>query len=288
MKYSNVIIGLQIDIGGMELMSLWQALLIALWTGFCSYDDQGPQMLRRPLLVGPVVGIILGDMTSGLIVSATLELMWMGLGNMAGYRTPDMIIGTIVGVTISILSGTASSAEGIAAGVAAATTVAVLSQQLLMAFDFVKQFFVPWADRLALTGNFDSILRINVVAILFQFMIRAVPTFLMVYFSSNIVERILNVIPTRILSALSVASGVLPAVGLSILMTMMLKGFLWPFMLLGFVLATYLGLDILPVTLISLVFAVLYSMMMEIKDKAEAAPAAAGGKDPDDEEEYDL
>lgn len=267
-------------------MSLWQALLIALWTGFCSYDDQGPQMLRRPLLVGPLVGIILGDMTSGLIVSATLELMWMGLGNMAGYRTPDMIIGTIVGVTISISSGTASSPEGIAAGVAAATTVAVLSQQLLLIFDFVKQLFAPWADRLALTGNFDSIMQINVVAVLFQFMLRAVPTFLMVYFSSNIVERILSVLPTQVLSSLSVASGILPAVGLSILMTMMMKGFLWPFMLFGFVLATYLGLDILPVTLISLVFAVLYSIMMEIKDKAGEVPA--GRVNPGDEEEYDL
>lgn len=67
-------------------MSLFQSLLIALWAGYCSYDDQGPQMLRRPLLVGPLVGLILGDLTTALIVSATLELMWMGLGNMAGYQ----------------------------------------------------------------------------------------------------------------------------------------------------------------------------------------------------------
>jgi PTS system mannose-specific IIC component len=77
-------------------MAVWQALLIAVWAGYCSFDDQGPQMLRRPLLVGPIVGIILGDVKTGLIISATLELMWMGLGNMAGYKTPDMIIGTIV------------------------------------------------------------------------------------------------------------------------------------------------------------------------------------------------
>ena len=35
-------------------MNLFQALLLALWAGYCSYDDQGPQMLRRPLLIGPI------------------------------------------------------------------------------------------------------------------------------------------------------------------------------------------------------------------------------------------
>lgn len=60
-------------------MSLTTVLLISLWAGYCSYDDQGPQMLRRPLLVAPVVGIILGDLSNSLIIGATLELMWMGL-----------------------------------------------------------------------------------------------------------------------------------------------------------------------------------------------------------------
>lgn len=43
-----------------------KALLLALWAGYCSFDDQGPQMLRRPLLVGPMVGIILGGFTNSI------------------------------------------------------------------------------------------------------------------------------------------------------------------------------------------------------------------------------
>ncbi len=271
-------------------MTVLQALLIAIWAGFCSYDDQGPQMFRRPLLVGPLVGIILGDIGTGLVISATLELMWMGLGNMAGYKTPDMIVGTIVGVTISITAGTGSSAEGIAAGVAAATTVAVLVQQLLLIFDFFRQFFAVWADRLALTGNFDSIMYINYVAIAFQFLIRAVPTFLIVYFSTTVVDKILNAIPTSILSSLSIASAMLPAIGLSILMTMMMKGIMWPFLMFGFVFATYLGLGILPITLIALAIAMLYTMMMEINDKLKAVPAVqtAAQSEQDEDGGYDL
>lgn len=271
-------------------MTVWQALLIAVWAGFCSYDDQGPQMLRRPLLVGPIIGIILGDIKTGLIVSATLELMWMGLGNMAGYQTPDMIVGTTIGVAISITAGTGSSSEGIAAGVAAATTVAVLVQQLLLIFGFVRQLFAVWADQLALTGNFESIMIINYVAVLFQFLIRAVPTFLIVYFSSSAVDKLLAAIPTEILSSLSTASSILPAIGLSILMTMMMRGTMWPFLLLGFVFATYLGLGILPVTLIALSVAMLYTFIMELQDKLKEMPVVQPGTagSEDEDEGYDL
>jgi Phosphotransferase system, mannose/fructose/N-acetylgalactosamine-specific component IIC len=268
-------------------MSLFQALLIALWAGYCSYDDQGPQMLRRPLLIGPVVGLILGDFTAGLIVSATLELTWMGLGNMAGYRTPDMIIGTIVGITVAIQTGTSTSPEGIAAGVAAATAVAVLAQQLLLLYSFVQQMFAPLADKIALTGDFNGILKINFIAIAFQFLIRAVPTFLVVYFSDSAVNAVLAIIPANILAGLGTATRLLPAVGLSILMTMMMKNILWPFLIFGFVCSTYLGLSILPVTLLSLAFAVFYMLVMDIKDKQNTMPTSSVVND-EKEEVYDL
>jgi PTS system mannose-specific IIC component len=270
-------------------MTLVQALLIAAWAGYCSYDDVAPQMLRRPLLVGPLVCIILGDITTGLIISATLELMWMGLGNMAGYQTPDMIVGTILGVTVSITSGTGATPEGIAAGVAAATTVAILVQQLLVMSRVLKQFFEPWADRLANEGDLDGMMKINIVAFIIQFLLRAVPTFLVVYFQAGIVDKILSAVPDNILGGLGTASAILPAVGLSILMTLMMKGVLWPFLLLGFVLSAYLELGILPITLISLSFAIVYSYIMEIIDRQNEMAAMPNAKVTIDEDEgYDL
>jgi len=266
-------------------MTFLQALLIAMWAGYCSWDDQGPQMLRRPLLVGTMVGIILNNMGAGLVVSGTLELMWMGLGNMAGYRTPDMIVGTIVGVTAAIQSGSGATPEGIAAGVASATVVAILIQQLLVVFDLFKQFIAPWADRVAAEGNFNGIMAINYVAIAMQFAIRAVPTFLVVYFSDAAINAVLAYVPQDVLAGLGVATKLLTAVGLSILMTMMMKGELWVFLLFGFVCATYLGLSILPITFLSLPFAVIYTMIKEDNTKNVANANVAVSNE---EEVYDL
>lgn len=55
------------------------ALLVACWAGICALDDIGTQMIRRPLLIAPVVGLIMGDLETALIIGATLEVMWMGM-----------------------------------------------------------------------------------------------------------------------------------------------------------------------------------------------------------------
>ena len=56
---------------------LIKALLVAVWAGICAWDQYGPHLgFRKPLLAGAVTGLILGDLTQGLIIGATLELMY--------------------------------------------------------------------------------------------------------------------------------------------------------------------------------------------------------------------
>ena len=53
---------------------LIKALLVAVWAGICAWDQYGPHLgFRKPLLAGAVTGLILGDLTQGLIIGATLE-----------------------------------------------------------------------------------------------------------------------------------------------------------------------------------------------------------------------
>ena len=69
---------------------LVKALLVALWAGLCSLDDGGMQLqIRKPLLAGTITGLILGDLTQGLIIGGTLELMWLGVNSVGAYTPPD-------------------------------------------------------------------------------------------------------------------------------------------------------------------------------------------------------
>lgn len=132
---------------------LIKALLIALWAGICSWDQFGPHLgFRKPLLAGFVVGIILGDLKTGLIIAGTLELMWLGVNNVGAYQPPDVISGSIVGVAIGILSG-----GGEAAGIAVAIPVSLLVQQISMLIMTSNISLVHKADKIAETGDFDKI-----------------------------------------------------------------------------------------------------------------------------------
>lgn len=259
-----------------------QALLIAVWAGICSLDDVGPQMIRRPLLTGTITGLIMGDLTQGLLIGATLELMWMGIGNVGAYSAPDVVTGAIIGTALGIASG-----GGIATGVALAVPVALLSQQLLVLCRTANCALVPVAERMANKGDFDGIMKLVIPPAFLYFLARAVPCFIAIYFGSDVVSSVVDALPETVMNGLGVASKIVPAIGIALLLMMMLKGTGWIFLLLGFTLSTYMGLSVLPIAFISLAFALLYDLCSQNK-AVPATATAASETTSNGEEEYDL
>ena len=254
------------------------AILIACWAGICALDDIGTQMIRRPLLIAPVVGLIMGDLQSGLIIGATLEVMWMGIGNVGAYSAPDMISGTAIGTALGIAAGEASTA------VALAVPTSLLAQQLLILYRSGICALNPIAERWSETGDFDKIFRIHYIPMLLAFSIRAIPTFLAVYFGADFIAQAVAALPAKVIAGLNVAGKIIPAIGIGLLMLMMIKkAQLWVFLIAGFTLAVYLKLSVLPITLIALPLALIY-------DLAVSKPEATTETKPksSDEEEYDL
>jgi PTS system mannose-specific IIC component len=118
------------------------------------------------------------------------------------------------------------------------------------------------------------------------FLIRAVPTFLAIYFGSGAIDTVVAALPEDIMKGLTVAGSIIPSVGIGLLMLMMIKkGELWTFLVAGFTLAVYLGLSVLPITLIALPIALIYDLATQQKVVVQSS---AGTVDDEDEEDYDL
>ncbi len=259
------------------------ALMVAAWAGICSIDDMATQMIRRPLLIATVVGLIMGDLTTGLMIGATLEVMWMGIGNVGAYSAPDMITGTAIGTALGISSG------GVATAVALAVPTSLLAQQLLVLYRSGIIALNPIAKRMAEEGDFDKLFRINYLPMVIVFLIRAVPTFLAIFLGAAVIDQVVNALPEVVVNGLNAAGKIIPAVGIGLLMQMMIKkAELWAFLICGFALAVYLGLSVLAITLISLPMAILYDMAAQAKEASKAAAAAAPGPDNTEEGGYDL
>lgn len=253
------------------------ALLVAIWAGFCALDDIGTQMLRRPLLIAPVVGLIMGNLQAGLMIGATLEVMWMGVGNVGAYSAPDMISGTCIGTALGIASG------GTEVAVALAVPTSILAQQLLVIYKTGIVALNPIAEKAAESGDFSKIFRLNYIPMVIAFLIRAVPTFIAIYLGAGVIDTIVAALPANIMGGLKVAGSVIPSVGIGLLMLMMIKkAELWTFLIAGFALAVYLNLSVLPITLIALPIALIY-------DYAITKPTVTVSEvNTEDEGDYDL
>lgn len=104
-------------------ISLLQAIALGLVAFIAGLDlFNGLTHIHRPVVLGPVVGLILGDLNTGILTGGTLELVWMGLAPLAGAQPPNVIIGTIVGTAFAI--STRVKPE-VAVGVAVPFAVAV-------------------------------------------------------------------------------------------------------------------------------------------------------------------
>ena len=84
-----------------------QALLVGVTVCLLDFLDVWlcNPMITRPLVVGTAMGIALGDITTGVQVGASLELVFMGVMAIGGTVPPDSIHGTAVGAAYAIILG---------------------------------------------------------------------------------------------------------------------------------------------------------------------------------------
>lgn len=246
---------------------IFKAIIVAIWAGLCVLDQFGPHLgFRKPLLAGVVVGILLGDPMQGLIIAGTLELVWLGTNNVGAYQPPDVISGSVVGVAIGILSG-----GGEATGVGVAIPVALLVQQLSMIVMTTNVSLVHAADKIVQSGEFGKIDKLQYLGGLAFFLSRAIPVFIAVWLGAPAVEAVLAFIPKYMLTGLTVASKIIPAVGIAMLLSMMLKKNMWVFLVLGFALATFLKVPTIGIAIFALVAAVLYDIMMNNEGRVDSS-----------------
>ena len=266
-----------------------KALLLAIWAGLCALDQFGPHLgFRKPLLASVGVGIILGDLPTAIIIGATMELMWLGVNNIGAYVPPDVISGTIVGASLGIMSG-GDTASAITVAVAAGVPTATLVQQLNMFVMTTNISFVHGADKAAESGNFKSINKFFWLGAFCFFLTRAVPVFIATGVGSYVITDIMEFLTKDapwILKGFSIAGSMLPAVGLAMLLSMMLKKSMWIFLLLGFVMSAYLSVPTLGIAMAAAAIAGLYDIIIE-GQKNKTVEVVATSND-DEEGEYDL
>ena len=184
-------------------MSIVHALLLGLLGGIGIWDSRigGMWMLDRPLVLGPIVGLILGDFKTGIIVGGSLELIMMGIVGIGSATPPDTVSGAILATAFAIVSKL-----DVSAAVALALPIATLGQLVGIFIRTANGYFVHMADKAAENADFSGIDKaLWGGAIL----------------GSSVIGAFVKMIPQFVTDGLNAASGMLPALGIAILMQLL-------------------------------------------------------------------
>ena len=155
---------------------------------------------ERPLIVGTLVGLALGDLEKGLLVGASIELISLGVVQVGAAVPADMTLGAVIATAFAILSG--SNAE---TALTIAIPIAILGQLLGILMRTVLASLTHRADALIEEGKFKRVQHIHIVwgTILYSLMY-FVPIFLAIYFENDLVKSIVDAIPEWITDGLKV------------------------------------------------------------------------------------
>ncbi|MGR6838705.1 PTS N-acetylgalactosamine transporter subunit IIC [Aliivibrio wodanis] len=233
---------------------LFEASLVAVWAFFCGIDKYDVALnIHRPLITGPVVGLIMGDMQIGLIAGATLELAWLGLVPNAGAQPPDVTMGTIAAVAFAVMTG---QSPEVAMGVG--MPIAVLMQMLIIGFFAMTSFTMGKADKYAEEANTNGIDFLLLSTITMRSMLYAFVAFLTVYFGEHGAAWIDANAPKTLLEGLGIGAKMVPAIGFAMLLKIMWSKEVAGVFFIGFVMTTYLQLPIMAVAILGASAAALY------------------------------
>lgn len=231
-----------------------QAILIGI-IAFMAYmaDFFGYSQYDRPLCTGVLVGLALGDVTTGLIVGASLELVYMGTLTIGGAFPPDIYTGGILGAAFAITTGT--GVEGAVALSLPIGTLALLVKYFI--YLFVRGGITHRADKYAEVADDKGVARMHIVSMLAYCIPMAILVGVSFYVGGPAVQAILDAIPEFIMRGLSAASGIIPALGFAMLIKMIVNKDVVPYFFIGFIIAAYLNIPVIGIAAIAIAIAVL-------------------------------
>ncbi|MGX7196803.1 PTS mannose/fructose/sorbose transporter subunit IIC [Enterococcus olivae] len=267
----------------MEL-SVIQIILIFLFSSIAGMGSVLDEFqTHRPIIACTVTGLILGDMTTGIILGGTLELIALGWMNIGAAQSPDSALASTIS-TILVVVGN----QSIQNGIAVALPVAAAGQVLTVIVRTITVAFQHAADKEAEKANFKRIIFLHFSALFVQALRVAIPsTMVAAFVSAQMVENMLSAIPEVVTGGLAVAGGFIVVVGYAMVLNMMSVKYLMPFFFLGFVLGGYLNFSLLSFGVVGLIMALIYVQLNPNFNK-QAAVAHATNVDVYDDLDDEL
>ncbi len=211
-----------------------QIILIFIVTFIAAIDQfDFLESLYQPIVTGAIVGAILGDLNTGLIVGGTYQLMTIGNMPIGGAQPPNAVIG---GIMAAIFACTLDNVDPNAA-VALAIPFALLGQYGVTLFFTLRAPLLEFFRGCAVNADTKGITKWTIIS---ECILGLIFSFIVTLFfigGQTFGQTVVDAIPEWLNNGLSAAGNMMKFVGFAILLKIMMSRDMWGFFFMGFGLA---------------------------------------------------
>ena len=269
-------------------ISWLQAIILGIFACLSSMPGMGGTTignytLGRPLVAGLVCGIVLGDIQAGILVGAAMQVVYIALVTPGGTVSADVRAVSYIGIPLAMLALNPygldpASAKGISMATSFGAMVGTIGTVLFYGTATINLVWQHIGWQAVEKGEFK---RLYVVDMVLPWISHIICSFL-----PAVVMCKLGVPVVEAMKTLFTVGSLLPCVGIAILLKQVVTkavDFI-PFFF-GFTLAASMGLNLVSVTVVAAMFAIIYYNIKMVGIRAKEAALASGGSFDDDDEE---
>lgn len=237
--------------------------------------------LTRPLVSGFLIGIILGDVTQGVIIGVAVQAVYIAMVTPGGQMPSDLNFVAYPAIALAILSNVSTEVA-----VTLATTIGVIGTIVFNFYQVSNSFWNHRATK-AIEEEDDKAFFFNTIVgpQSLNFVLRFVPSFLVIYFGSGFAKEILNSMPQYIIDTMQYLGGALPAIGVVMLLTAVVKeNIMILFFLFGFICIVFLNLNMIALAVFAGVVAFIYYLAISKTGSSNTVISTSGLEDFEEDE----
>ena len=216
-----------------------ECVLLAVVTFIFAIDQFSlTEIIYRPIIACPIIGAILGDMTTGLAVGGAYELIMIGNMPVGGAQPPNAVIGSVVAMVFAVKAHMDTNAA-----LGTAMIFATFGQFVVTIMFTVMSGLMGKADKAAAEANprgITNVLNISMLGMGTLFAVIAI----VAYTGGTAMAETLTELQKNaswLMGGLAAAGGMMRFVGFAILLKIMLSNDMWGYLLAGFALVQLFG-----------------------------------------------
>ena len=262
----------------MENITAMQSLLIALWVGAVmsrAFLGGATLTLRfSPLMTGLIAGIVMGDVPRAMIITAAIQLIYMGVFSPGGTMPSEPAVAAAIAVPVALMGNLQPEAA-----IAVAVPVGLLGAYLYQFRFFINTFLGKYTDKAVENMNDGAIVRsIILYPTIASFLLFVPLIFVALYFGAPVIADVITALEgTAVFHILTVVGGGLAAIGIATTIYVIGRKDYMVFFLLAYLMSVVLASLSITMVTYAIVGALIAAIFVLSKGQAPKTSSASAG-----------